>query len=109
MGSGRHTPTSPQPPLTSPTGHSHPSTPAEPAASVIKQEVTEPPDTPEISYLSESFEEPETKPNVGDQDMSMAGPSGLQGGSESWENDPELSGFTGDNYSEGCEDGVDSE
>jgi len=106
--SGRHTPTSPQPPLTSPS-HSHPNTPAESAATVIKQEVTEPPDTPEIAYLNESFEESETKPNVGDQDMSMAGPSGLQGGSESWENDPELSGFTGDNYSEGCEDGVDSE
>ncbi|CAL4066297.1 unnamed protein product [Meganyctiphanes norvegica] len=108
--SERHTPTSPQPPLTSPTGHSHPSTPAEAAAAVIKQEITEPPDTPEISYLSEGYEESETKPNVGDQDMSMAGPSGLQGGSESWENDPELSGFTGDNYSvDGCEDGADSE
>nr|XP_045591891.1 uncharacterized protein LOC123753938 [Procambarus clarkii]XP_045591893.1 uncharacterized protein LOC123753938 [Procambarus clarkii]XP_045591894.1 uncharacterized protein LOC123753938 [Procambarus clarkii]XP_045591895.1 uncharacterized protein LOC123753938 [Procambarus clarkii] len=97
----------PHPPLASPTQST--------SLPVIKQEVADPPETPDV-FMNESYDETDTKPDVSDsrhleQDVAIAGPSGLQGSSDNWDGDNDLAGFAGgEGYSEGgMEDQGDSE
>lgn len=100
------------------TGSAHPShvpplsSPTQPSSMpLIKQEVTEP---PESEYGNESFEE--SKPDVSEsqhleQDMAVAGPSGIQGSADNWDGESDLSGYAGgEAYPEGgMEESGDSE
>nr|XP_053645657.1 broad-complex core protein isoforms 1/2/3/4/5-like [Cherax quadricarinatus]XP_053645658.1 broad-complex core protein isoforms 1/2/3/4/5-like [Cherax quadricarinatus] len=109
-------PTSPLPPTS--LSQSHPTLPSPTQSAslpVIKQEVADPPETPEV-FMNENYDENETKPDVSDsrhleQDVAIAGPSGLQGSSDNWDGDSDLAGFAGgEGYSEsGLDDQGDSE
>ncbi|XP_042216704.1 signaling mucin HKR1-like isoform X2 [Homarus americanus] len=109
-------PTSPLPPTSTSQPHLPLSSPSHSTSlPVIKQEVADPPETPE-AFMNESYDETETKPDVSEsrhleQDVAVAGPSGLQGSSDNWDGDNDLAGFAGgDGYSEGgMEDHGDSE
>ncbi|XP_071541761.1 uncharacterized protein [Panulirus ornatus] len=100
-------PTSPHATTSTPQPHPLLSSPTQSASlPVIKQEVADPPETPEV-FMNESYDETETKPDVSDsrhmeQDVAIAGPSGLQGSSDNWDGDNDLASFAGgEGYSEG--------
>ncbi|KAK3867401.1 hypothetical protein Pcinc_027141 [Petrolisthes cinctipes] len=82
-----HTPITSQESTSSTSGSPTVSAPSLP---VIKQEAVDPSDAPDVF---ESFEDGDTKPDV--SDGAVAGPSGLQGASDTWDGESDMGGFVG--------------